>query len=94
MKKLLLLLLLSVIISPFARSDAPSEEALIGLSENELYKIHPEVNVPSRSFLNLVSKNLHPYNAPRDHVFLRFGQEYLVFELKNGKVIAMHRVRG
>ena len=94
MKKLLLLLLLSVIISPFARSDIPTEEDVIGLSEKELYKIHPEVNIPSSSFLNLVSKNLHPYHAPRDHVFLRCGKKYLVFELKNGKVIAMHKVSG
>ena len=94
MKILPILLFLSVSISPFARGDAPMKEDVIGLSEKELYKIYPEVNIPSNSFLNLVSKNLHPYHAPSEHVFLRYGKEYVVFELKNGKVIAMHRVSG
>jgi len=94
MKKLLVALILIVNLSPFARADAPTKDSVIGLTEAELYKIHPEVIVPTRSFLILVSKNLHPYHAPSDHVFLRYGQEYLVFELKDGKVIAIHRVSG
>ena len=94
MKKLPLLLLLSIMVSPFAKSEAPMKETVMGLSEKELYEMYPEVNIPSNSFLNLVSKNLHPYHAPIENVFLRYGENYIVFELSNGKVITMHRVSG
>lgn len=73
--------------------DIPIEDA-VGLTETELYEKFPETRVPTSSFLNLVSKNMHPYHAPKTNKFLRLGSQYLVFELKCGKVIAVHKVSG
>ncbi len=71
---------------------APSE--LIGLTEAELRTKHPEVVELDNSFRQLVSKNLHPYRPPPAHKFFRFGSSYRVAELKDGRVIAVHRVSG
>jgi hypothetical protein len=65
-----------------------------GLSEIELKAKYPDVKEVDSSFRILVSKNLHPYHAPEGTKFLRFGKEYLVAELKDDKVIALHRVSG
>jgi hypothetical protein len=94
MKFILSIILLSVVMAAYSESAIPSAEDVIGLSEKELYEKYPETNKPSGSFLILVSKNLHPYHAPSDHVFLRYGKAYLVFELNNGKVINLHKVHG
>jgi hypothetical protein len=53
---------------------------------------YPEVTELDVSLRNLVSKNLHPYH-PQGKL-LRFGRDYLVAELKDGRVIALHRVSG
>ncbi len=94
MRLITLIIFLSCSILVYAESKVPAERDVIGLSEKELYEKYPETTVPSGSFLILVSKNLHPYHAPSDHVFLRYGEQYWVFELKDGKVIALHRVSG
>lgn len=73
---------------------ASAPNALIGLTEAELRAKHPEVVELDGSFSLLVSKNLHPYQPPPTHRFLRIGSSYRVAELKDGKVIAVHRVRG
>jgi hypothetical protein len=72
----------------------PSATEVIGLTEAELRAKYPEVAELDASFRNLVSKNLHPYHPPATHKLLRFGKDYLVAELKDGKVIALHRVSG
>ena len=76
-------------------STIPSNIAdIAGLSETELQAKYPDVIEVDASFNNLVSKNLHPYNPPNGTKFLRFGKEYLVAELRDGRVIALHRVSG
>ena len=72
----------------------PTAYDVIGMTEAELYDKYPETVIPDGSFLLLISKNLHPYHLPSDHVFLQFGDTYTVFELKDGKVIALHQVSG
>jgi hypothetical protein len=72
----------------------PEAKDVIGLTEAELHAKYPEVNEIDGNFYNLVLKNLHPYHPPSTNKFLRFGRYYLVAELKDGGVIALHRVRG
>ncbi len=93
-KILLLGILLSFSMTMAYSETKITEDMVVGLSTEELYSRYPAFNVPDASFLNLVSKNLHPYHIPPDHTFLRYGREYLVIEIKNGKVIALHRVHG
>ena len=77
-------------------SDAPvpAPRDVVGLTEAELRARYPEVTELDNSFSLLVSKNLHPYHPPATNKVLRFGKLYLVAELKDGKVIALHRVSG
>lgn len=42
------------------------KEAVIGLSEKELYEMYLEINIHSSSLLNLLSKELHSYHAPSE----------------------------
>jgi hypothetical protein len=72
----------------------PSVSQVIGLSETELRTRFPQLTELDNSFDLLVSKNLHPYHPPPGHKLLRFGSDYVVVELKDGKVIALHRVGG
>ena len=76
------------------RVAAPDAKDVIGLTEAELRAKYPEVTEMDGSFANLVSKNLHPYHPPPTNKLLRFGRDYLVAELKDGRVIALHRVSG
>lgn len=78
-------------VSPVAALEA---REVIGLTEAELRAKYPEVAEIDGGFATLVSKNLHPYNPPPTNKLLRFGSEYLVAELKDGRVIALHRVSG
>lgn len=71
---------------------APTAKDVVGLTEAELRAKYPEVTELDASFDNLVSKNLYPYR-PQGKL-LRFGRDYLVAELKDGRVIALHRVSG
>jgi hypothetical protein len=77
-----------------ATTVAPTAKDVIGLTEAELRAKYPEVTELDRSFDLLVSKNLHPYHPPATIKLLRFGRDYLVAELKDGKVIVLHRVSG
>jgi hypothetical protein len=77
-----------------ATAATPVAEDIIGLTEAELRAKYPEVTELDRSFNLLVSKNLHPYHPPATNKLLRFGRDYLVAELKDGRVIALHRVSG
>jgi hypothetical protein len=87
--------LLSSCSSANTPSSIPSNLAVVaGLSETELQAKYPDVKKVDGSFSILVSKNLHPYNPPNGTKFLRFGKEFLVAELRNGKVTALHRVNG
>jgi len=72
----------------------PEDKDVIGLTEAELRAKYPQVTELDNSFSLLVSKSLHPYHPPATNKLLRFGNTYLVAELKDGKVIALHRVRG
>jgi hypothetical protein len=69
----------------------PTATEVVGLTEANLRLKYPEV---TQSFGLLVSKHLHPYHPPLTHKLLRFGQAYLVAEIKGGTVIALHRVEG
>jgi hypothetical protein len=71
-----------------------TDKDVIGLPEAELRAKYPSVAELEGSFDLLVSKHLHPYHPATTNKLLRFGREYLVAELKNGKVIALHRVSG
>jgi len=94
-KLLICALLLTSCSSVNRQSSIPSNVAdVAGLSESELQAKYPNVKEVDDSFSNLVSKNLHPYHPPEGTRYLRFGEEYLVAELRNGKVIALHRVGG
>jgi hypothetical protein len=73
---------------------APPARDVIGLTEAELRAKYPEVAELSVSFSILASKHLHPYHPPATNKLLRFGREYLVAELKDGRVIALHQVSG
>ena len=77
-----------------AKTTLPTATDVVGLTEAELRAKYPEVAELDKSFDLLVSKNLHPYHAQATNKFLRFGRAYLVAELKDGKVIALHRVSG
>jgi hypothetical protein len=77
-----------------AATPTPIAKDVIGLTEAELRAKYPDVTELDRSFDLLVSKNLHPYKLPATNKLLRFGRNYLVAELKNGRVIALHRVHG
>ncbi len=67
---------------------------VIGLTEAELRAKYPEMADLDRSFDLLVSKNLHPYRVPPTNKLLQFGRAYVVAELKDGRVIALHHVSG
>lgn len=87
--------LLSACSSVNTRLPIPSNIAdVAGLSEAELQVKYPNVKEVDDSFSNLISKTLYPYHPPEGTRFLRFGEEYLVAELRNGKVVALHRVGG
>jgi hypothetical protein len=73
---------------------APTAKDVIGLTEAELRAKYPEVTELDRSFDLLSSKNLHPYHSLATNKLLRFGQDYLVAELRGGRVIALHHVGG
>ncbi|WP_152032780.1 hypothetical protein [Ereboglobus luteus] len=81
-----------------APSDAASiikaENEIIGLTEEALRRRFPDITEVSGSFSILVSKNLHPYQVPKNNKLLQFGTLYLVAELKDGRVIAIHKVSG
>lgn len=94
MKWLFYFLLLFLLIGCSHDNSPPTKKNVIGLTQSELYEKYPETKTPTGSFSLLISKNLHPYNPPIDHVFLQYGDEYIVFELNEGKVIALHRVSG
>ena len=72
----------------------PSADDVIGLTEQQLLEKYPQTTALDNSFDLLVSKHLHPYRIPSSHKLLRFGSAYLVFELKSGTVIAVHKIRG
>jgi hypothetical protein len=72
----------------------PVAKDVIGLTEAELRAKYPEVTELEGSFSILVSKSLHPYHPPATNKLLRFGRDYLVAELQDGRVIALHRVSG
>jgi hypothetical protein len=73
---------------------APAAKDVIGLTEAELRAKYPEVTELNRSFDLLASKNLHPYHPLATNKLLRFGQDYLIAELRGGRVIALHHVGG
>ncbi|MGV3756852.1 MAG: OmpA family protein [Verrucomicrobiota bacterium] len=77
-----------------AKALAPDAKDVIGLTEAELRAQYPQMAELDNSFSLLVSKNLHPYHPPATNKLLRFGNTYLVAELKDGKVIALHRISG
>jgi hypothetical protein len=77
----------------FARSQN-HDQFVLGKSEAELKKMFGRVDPVEGSFSLLVSKNLHPYRPPDTHRLLRLGDTYIVFELKDDKVIKVHRVSG
>jgi hypothetical protein len=77
-----------------ATTVAPTAKDVVGLTEAELRAKYPEITELDAGFSNLVSKNLHPYHPPATNKLLRFGRDYLVAELKDGRVIALHRVSG
>ena len=88
------ILILLFLISVSSHANDTLEEDVIGLSNTELILKYPEVKAPSNSFALLISKMLHPLRIPREHALLRYGKKYIVFELKNDVVIAVHRVSG
>jgi hypothetical protein len=71
-----------------------TQKDVIGLTEAELRTKYPQVAELDKSFDLLVSKHLHPYHPPKTNKLLRFGRDYLVVELKDGRVIALHTVSG
>jgi hypothetical protein len=73
---------------------ALTAQDVVGLSEAELRSKYPETAELAGSFSILVSKSLRPYDPPKTNKLLRIGREYLVVEMKDGKVIALHRVCG
>jgi hypothetical protein len=73
---------------------ALTSQDVVGLTEAELYSKYPETAELAESFSILVSKSLHPYDPPKTNKLLRIGREYLVVEMKDGKVIALHVVSG
>lgn len=77
-----------------AATAPPTAADVIGLTEAELRAKYPKMAEPDRSFDLLVSKNLHPYRLPATNKLLRFGRAYLVAELKDGRVIRLHHIRG
>lgn len=77
-----------------ATTTTPIAKDVIGLTEAELRTKYPDISELSVSFSILVSKHLHPYHPPATNKLLRFGREYLVAELKDGRVIALHQVSG
>jgi hypothetical protein len=102
---LLVCLLLAPSIGGLAGCDRPSATSnteiatpiakdFIGLTEAELRAKYPEVTDLTHSFSILVSKYLYPYHPPATNKLLRFGRDYLVVELKDGRVIALHHVSG
>lgn len=72
----------------------PSAKDVVGLTETDLHAKYPEFVKPDQSFDLLASKSLYPYKVPRSHVLLRFGKTYLVVEIKDGQVIALHQISG
>jgi hypothetical protein len=81
-------------VSTHNAAETPATKDVIGLTEAELRAKYPEITGRDSSFALLVSKNLHPYHPPATNKLLRFGDNYLVLELKNGRVIALHRISG
>ena len=77
-----------------AATAIPTATEVIGLTEADLRAKYPEMAALDRSFDLLVSKNLHPYHPPATNKLLRFGRAYLVAELKDGRVIALHHISG
>ena len=80
-------------IRDFVRSNN-QDQRVIGKSEQDLKEMFGRVNPVDGSFSILVSKNLHPYHPPDSHRLLRLDDTYTVFELKENKVIKVHRVSG
>ncbi len=76
------------------RAKMAAYSELIGISESELRIKYPEVRELSNSFKLLLSKNLFPYQPPETHKFLRLGNQYIVFELKDDVIIKVHKVSG
>jgi hypothetical protein len=72
----------------------PTDRDVIGLTEAELRAKYPETTEVDWGFSINVSKTLYPYSPPRNNQLLRIGKTYLVVELKDGKVIALHRIKG
>jgi len=66
----------------------------VGITMTGLRTQLPSVRSVSNSFLLLVSKGLAPYRIPPEHSFLRLGNAYVVFEIKDDRVLAVHRVSG
>ena len=64
------------------------------MSRAELVARYPESSIPSASFSILISKKLHHLNIPKEHLLLRYGNSYTVFELKDDVVIAIHKISG
>jgi hypothetical protein len=73
---------------------ATNSKDVVGLTEAELRTKYPEMAEIEGSFSIIVSKSLHPYQLPATNKLLRLGREYLVVELKNGRVIALYPVSG
>ncbi|WP_395373646.1 hypothetical protein [Marinicella sp. W31] len=91
---LILMLMAEFTLAQQAGQSWPSADEVIGLTEQQLLDKYPETKVLDRSFDLLVSKHLHPYRIPSSHKLLRWGSAYLVFELKSGTVIAIHKISG
>jgi hypothetical protein len=101
MLSIALILTISIELTGCKKLSTPTQETrtiaikdVVGLTEAQLRAKYPELKEIERSFSILVSKNLHPYHPPATNKLLRFGREYLVVELKDGRVIALHRVSG
>jgi len=66
-----------------------------GLSPDRIEELWNQSLVPVEgSFAILVSKNLHPYTPPKENTLMRYGDEYLILEFHDDRLIAIHSVHG
>ncbi|MDQ8192760.1 hypothetical protein [Roseibacillus persicicus] len=66
-----------------------------GMSPDQVEKFwETELTEVEGSFGNLVSKNLHPYQAPESNKLMRYGDSYLVLEFSDEGLVSIHLVSG
>jgi hypothetical protein len=83
----------SDIIEVGLEKDPQAQALFLGKTRDDLEAMLGNIHVIKGSFQLLVSKSLWPHYQD-DHTYLRWGDRYIVFEMRDGRVIRFHFVHG